>query len=134
MNRSKSEAKETATRSGPPSHSSHKMFGGRQPGSFGWLPPAERDPAASAQQFRADRGGSRSPRRKQAGSLAWFRSGPGPTPNAQIASDSDENVKSLTLSAGTTTGCPASPDSDADTATGSPIASMLLRMNTGDSL
>ncbi len=81
----------------------------RQPGSFGWL---------------------RDPRRKQAGSLAWFRSGPGP----QTASDSDENVKSLTLSAGTTTGCDTSPDSDADTATGSPIASMLLSTNTGDSL
>ncbi len=132
MSRSWLDAKETATHPGPPSHSSQSLFGGRQPGSFGWLTPAERDPAASAQQFRADRGGSRSPRRKQAGSLAWFRSGPGP--KAQTASDRDENVKSRTLSAGTTTGCDTSPDSDADTATGSPIASMLLRMNTGDSL
>jgi hypothetical protein len=33
-------------------------------------------PQRRARQFAPDRGGSRSPRRKQAGSLAWFRSGP----------------------------------------------------------
>ncbi len=54
--------------------------GGRPParssGALGWLPPAERDPAVSAQQFRADRGGSAEPAQETDGSIVRLRSGP----------------------------------------------------------